>query len=113
MVTLSKIKPGEPMNLFYNTMYEVMEKRGYGKYLRKVGDFGLMGHQIGIDVHERPWLHTDQTEVFQPGMVMCIEPKFWKPGTCFMRIEDMVLITENGCESLTKYSREQFSLPVD
>lgn len=113
MTTLSRIKPGEPMNLFYNTMYDVMERKGIGKYLRKVGDFGLMGHQIGIDVHERPWLHTDQTEIFQPGMVMCIEPKFWKPGVCFMRIEDMVLITETGCEPLTKYSREQFSLPLD
>lgn len=113
MVTISKMKPGEPMNLFYNTLYEVMEKYGCGKYLRKVGDFGLMGHQIGIDVHERPWLHTDQTEIFQPGMVMCVEPKYWKPGKCFMRVEDMVLITETGAEPLTNYSREQFSLPLD
>jgi Xaa-Pro dipeptidase len=113
MTTLDMIKPGIPMDFTFSTMYKVMEKRGYEKYLRKYGDFGLMGHQIGIDVHERPWVHSDQKEVFKPGMIMCIEPKFWWPGRCFMRVEDMVLITETGCEPLTKYSREEFSLPLD
>ncbi|GHU74328.1 hypothetical protein AGMMS49992_15450 [Clostridia bacterium] len=109
---LARIKPGIKMDLCFQSLYKKMSERGYEKYLRKYGDFGLMGHQIGIDVHERPWVHTDQEALFVPGMVMCIEPKFWWPGKCFMRVEDMVLITETGCESLTKFNRELFELPV-
>ena len=107
---LDAIKPGIPMSLCFNSLYATMSQFSQEKWLRKYGDFGLMGHQIGIDVHERPWLHTDQTAIFEPGMVMCIEPKFWRPGVGFMRVEDMVLITETGCESLTKFDRELFEL---
>lgn len=110
---LEQIRPGVGINICFNTIHQYMSKLGCGEHLRKFGDFGLMGHQIGIDVHEHPWLHSDQTQVFQPGMVMCIEPKYWWPGKGFVRVEDMVLITETGCESLTKFSRELFSLPLD
>lgn len=113
MYLLEQIRPGVGINICFNTIHERMEQLGCGKHLRKFGDFGLMGHQIGIDVHEHPWLHSDQKEVFEPGMVMCIEPKYWWPGKGFVRVEDMVLITETGCESLTKFSRDLFSLPLD
>ena len=76
-------------------------------------NIGMMGHQIGIDVHEIPWLHNTTPEVFQPGMVMCIEPKLWLPGEAFMRTEDMVLITETGCESLTVFDRNCYELPLE
>lgn len=101
---LETIKPGMQMDMTYRTLYEVMERYGCGKYLRNYFDLGLMGHQIGIDVHERPWLHD------KSGMVMCIEPKFWRPGKAYLRIEDMVLVTDSGCESLTKFDRERFEL---
>lgn len=107
---LDQIKPGIPMDLCFNVIHDKMAERGQESWLRRYGDFGLMGHQIGIDVHERPWLHSDQTAVFEPGMIMCIEPKFWRPGKGFMRVEDMVLITETGCESLTKFDRYLFEL---
>ncbi len=109
---LSKIKPGVGLNICFNTLHKFLEPSGYAQHLRKFKDFGLMGHQIGIDVHKRPWLHTDQTAVFEPGMIMCIEPKIYIPGKAFMRVEDMVLITENGCESLTKFDRNLYNLPV-
>lgn len=110
---LEKIRPGVGINICFNTIHEYMSRVGCGEHLRKFGDFGLMGHQIGVDVHEHPWLHSDQPQVFQPGMIMCIEPKYWWPGKGFVRVEDMVLITEIGCESLTKFSRELFELPLD
>ena len=109
---LNRIRPGVGLDICFDTLYASLEPTGYAPYLRKYMDFGLMGHQIGIDVHERPWLHSDQKAVFQPGMVMCIEPKIWIPGKVFMRVEDMVLITETGCESLTTFDRELFELPI-
>ncbi len=107
---LDVIKPGMKMDLCFRTLSDYMKKQGYDKYLRDYGA-GLMGHQIGIDVHERPWLHDDSQDVFEPGMVMCIEPKIWYPGKAYLRVEDMVLITEKGCESLTAFDRELFELP--
>ena len=107
---LDKIKPGMRMNICYNTLFAYLEERGWGRYLRRHAN-NIMGHQIGIDVHERPWTRDDEDEaVFMPGMVMCVEPKIWLPGKCYLRCEDMVLVTESGCESLTKYDRSHFEL---
>ncbi len=110
---LSLIRPGIPMDLCFATLQKKMDAcGGFGKYLRKADFPGLMGHQIGIDVHEHPWVHDEQKQEFLPGMIMCIEPKLWWPGQCYLRVEDMVLITETGCESLTVFDRERFSLPA-
>jgi len=112
LLMIDRIKPGEAMDFTFDTVFSVMEAHGLSKYLMKYGDFGLMGHQIGIDVHEHPWIHSDQKTVFEPGMVMCVEPKLWWPGNCFMRVEDMVLVTETGSESLTVFDRDLFELPL-
>ena len=73
----------------------------------------MMGHQIGIDVHEEPWLHDGSEDIFKPGMIMCIEPKILLDDEVVMRVEDMVLITEDGCESLTKFDRDLYELPLE
>jgi len=107
---LDMIKPGMPLNMCYDVLFDKLETKSLGKYLRKAEPCLVMGHQIGIDIHERPWLRGDVQGVFQPGMVICIEPKIMWPGLCYLRCEDMVLVTENGCESLTKFDRELFEL---
>ncbi|HHW26654.1 MAG TPA: aminopeptidase P family protein [Firmicutes bacterium] len=107
---LEILRPGMRMDMTYRVLYDFLEKRGLGRYLRDYDGTGIMGHQIGIDLHERPWLHDKAEEVFEAGMVMCIEPKLWFPGKAYMRVEDMVLLTDNGCESLTKFDRELFEL---
>jgi len=108
---LDQIKPGKTMDVCFSTLSKKLDSSGgFGKYLRKAGDCEIMGHQIGIDVHERPWLRSDEKACFRSGMVMCVEPKIWWPGVCYLRVEDMVLVTENGCESLTKFDRNYFEL---
>ena len=94
----------------FDVLYDKLETRSLGKYLRKAEPCLIMGHQIGIEVHERPWLRADVQGVFEPGMVICVEPKIMWPGLCYLRCEDMVLVTENGCESLTKFDRDYFEL---
>ena len=110
---LDHIKPGVSMSCTFAKLHETLSRLGYGENLRNFANIGMMGHQIGIDVHEIPWLHNTTPEVFQPGMVMCIEPKLWLPGEAFMRTEDMVLITETGCESLTVFDRNCYELPLE
>ncbi len=110
---MERIKPGDPMTYGFDMIQRHLDARGYGEWLRHYFDFDLLGHQVGIDVHEGPWLHNRQEAVFQPGMIFTIEPKFWWPGQCFMRVEDMVLITDTGAECLTNFSRTLFELPAD
>lgn len=64
---------------------------------------GVIGHQIGMDCHELPWLNHSVDFVLQPGMVFCTEPKMWFPNVCYMHVEDMVLIIANRAVSLIQY----------
>ena len=64
------------------------------------------GHGVGLEIHEPPRMGKGQTEELQPGMVITIEPGVYIPGKGGIRIEDIVLVTENGCEVLTPVSKE-------
>lgn len=90
-------------------LYEGLEQFGRGSQLRNHED-GVQGHQIGIDVHENPWLARGHEGVFLPGMVFCLEPKIFIPDEIYMRVEDMVLVTESGAEFLTVFDRTKFAL---
>ena len=113
VMVIERLKPGDPMDYGFDMIWDHLKKRGYGDCLRHYYHFDLLGHQVGIDVHEGPWLHNEQKKVFEPGMIFTVEPKFWWPGKCFMRVEDMILITETGAECLTNFSRDLFELPAD
>jgi Xaa-Pro aminopeptidase len=107
---INTIKPGDKISSYLDILLNELGKFGYADNLFRHAENVPMGHQIGINVHEHPWINKDVEEVFKPGMVMCIEPKLWLPGECYIRVEDMVLITETGAESLTKFSRELFEI---
>ncbi|MGK7376340.1 M24 family metallopeptidase [Planococcus sp. 1R117A] len=64
------------------------------------------GHGIGLEVHEKPLFSVDSEKMLMPGMVVTIEPGIYLPGIGGGRIEDMLLITEEGCEVLSPSSKE-------
>lgn len=64
------------------------------------------GHGIGRDVHEPPFLADWDETVLEPGMVIVLEPTIRVVDVGSVNIEDMVLVTANGCEPLTSYPRE-------
>ncbi|HMK28054.1 MAG TPA: Xaa-Pro peptidase family protein [Terriglobales bacterium] len=68
------------------------------------------GHGVGLEIHEPPRLARQQSEVLKPGMVITVEPGVYVPGKGGVRIEDMVVVRECGCDVLTPCSRELIEL---
>ncbi len=64
------------------------------------------GHGVGLEIHEPPRLGKGQAERLEPGMVITIEPGIYVPGRGGIRIEDMVVVTNSGCQVLTPVSKE-------
>ena len=59
-----------------------------------------LGHGIGLQVHEEPYLRKDNPMVLQPGMTMSNEPGIYLPGTLGVRLEDIVAVTDGAPEGL-------------
>ncbi|MEN8098205.1 MAG: Xaa-Pro peptidase family protein, partial [Chloroflexota bacterium] len=79
----------------------VIESASYGDYFTH-----RTGHGLGLQVHEDPYISASNDQVLKPGMVFTIEPGIYLPDKFGVRIEDDVVVTEDGCRSLTTMSRE-------
>ena len=79
----------------------VIEDAGYGRY------FGHgFGHGLGLEVHEAPTASKTSADTLQSGAVISAEPGIYLPGRFGVRIEDVIYITENGCENITNLTKD-------
>jgi Xaa-Pro aminopeptidase len=65
-----------------------------------------LGHGVGIQIHEAPVLRPESTDVLEPGNVVSVEPGIYLPGEGGVRIEDLVVVTSDGCERLTTFTKD-------
>ncbi|OZM57971.1 peptidase M24 family protein [Lottiidibacillus patelloidae] len=79
----------------------IITEAGYGEYFPH-----RLGHGLGIDVHEFPSMNETNNDLLQEGMTFTIEPGIYVPSVGGVRIEDDVLITKDGYESLTQFPKE-------
>lgn len=98
---IAAVRPGVRARDVHAVCVKVFLTHGFA-----VGERGFVhgtGHGLGIDIHEDPYLNQHSAAVLEAGNIFSIEPGLYYPEWGGVRIEDLVLVTKNGRENLTKY----------
>lgn len=104
---IGKIKDGADGMKIHQGICDRFERAGYKTGLvngRMQGYFHGTGHGVGLDIHEAPRISRTGS-LLQEGHVVTVEPGLYYPGLGAVRIEDMVLVTKDGCRNLTDFPK--------
>jgi Xaa-Pro dipeptidase len=98
---IEKIQPGVSCREIDLTARKIISAAGYGEYF-----IHRTGHFIGLEDHEYGDISSENSVLLEPGMIFSIEPGIYLPGKFGVRIEDLVVVTKNGCEILNTYTKD-------
>lgn len=100
---LAAVKPGVTGKQVDQIARDIIAGAGYGEC------FGHgLGHGVGLEIHEDPRLSQFGEDILVPGMIVTVEPGVYLPGWGGVRIEDLVVVTENGCRILTATPKDLY-----
>ena len=102
------VKPGIPASAVDQAARQVIEDAGYGEYF-----FHRTGHGLGLEAHEEPNISKFDQTILEPGMTFTIEPGIYLPKRGGVRIEDDIVVTEDGGLSLTSAPRDLTQLLIE
>lgn len=95
------VRPGATAESIDAAARDIIAEAGYGEYF-----IHRTGHGIGLDVHEEPYIIKGNALPLEPGMAFSVEPGIYQPGRWGARIEDIVVVTEDGVESVNQRPHE-------
>ena len=98
---VAAVRPGITAERVDETARSIIADAGYGEYF-----VHRTGHGIGLQVHEDPYIVAGNDLVLEPGMAFSVEPGIYLPGRWGARIEDIVVVTPEGCEPLNRRPHE-------
>ena len=105
---IAAVKPGVPLSSIDLAARKVINDAGYGEYFTH-----RLGHFIGQEAHEAGDVSQYNDELTKVGQVFSIEPGVYLPGKFGVRIEDLVVVTEDGCEVLNHVTKEPLIVEVN
>lgn len=104
---IQAIRPGRKCSAIDAQARDYIDQAGFGKY------FGHgLGHGIGLEIHEQPRFSPASDAQLEPGMIVTVEPGIYLPGRGGVRIEDDVLVTEEGYEVLSSLPKDFESMQI-
>lgn len=110
---IAATRPGEAVGAPYEAAQAVARSHGVDGYFmtHATVDFAYVGHGVGLEADEPPLLSPRSADVFEVGMTVAIEPKIIVPAWGGLTLEDTVVVTESGAQTLT-YADDRFELPA-
>jgi Xaa-Pro dipeptidase len=106
-VALDQIKPNVSCGTADGFARRIIDNEGYGKFFTH-----RLGHGIGLEVHEPPYLVRGNAQLLEQGMTHSVEPGIYLEGLFGIRIEDLVAITEDELEVITYMSRDLYEIGI-